>query len=71
MGRINDFVAVHDGDDDVMKSFTVLRESLGITNDLMQEFIEWADTVIFTDTPSPDAAVLFGLIMGLIASDHD
>ncbi len=70
MGRIDDFVAVHDGDDDVMEPFTVLRESLGITDDMMREYTEWADTVIFTDTPTPDAASLFGLIMGLIASDH-
>lgn len=67
---IDDFVAVHNEDDDVMPSFTVLREGLGITDELMEDFINWANRVVFTEEPDPDATALFGLIVGLIAADH-
>lgn len=68
--RIDDFVAVHSDDESVLPAFTVLREGLGITDELMKEFIDWANRVVFTEEPDPDATALFGLIVGLIAADH-
>ena len=70
MRRIEDFIAIHD-ETDVTHATTVLREGLGITDDLMKEFTEWANSVVYSRRdPDPDAAALFGLIVGLIASDH-
>lgn len=68
LGRIQDFVRVHDGDDDVLPPFTVLRESLGITDELMELYSEWAEILLSQEGVA--APMLLGLIVGLIAADY-
>lgn len=70
--RIEDFKAVHDGEEDVSAPFTILRESLGITKDTVHTLYELAEN-LFVDDVTEDhmlSGVLFGLIVGLIASDY-
>lgn len=68
--RFEDFIAVHEAEDDVSEPFAVLRESLGITDEIMRQYTDWADAVVFHVEPSTEAATLFGLMVGLIAADH-
>lgn len=70
--RIEDFKAVHDGEEDVSAPFTILRESLGITEEIVHTLYELAEK-LFVDDVTEDhmlSGVLFGLIVGLIASDY-
>lgn len=67
--RIHDFAAVHQhgNQSDMGEAFTVLRESLGITDDMLSEYVEWAER--FLDSDSAGAPMTLGLMVGLIAAD--
>lgn len=69
--RIEDFKAVNDGKN-LNAPFTILRESLGITEETVHTLYELAEK-LFVDDVTEDhmlSGVLFGLIVGLIASDY-
>jgi hypothetical protein len=67
MRRIQDFASVHYGKGEYLEPLVILRESLGITDEMMEELSEWADELFTTDISGP---LLLGVMMGLIASDH-
>jgi hypothetical protein len=67
MRRIQDFSSVHYGTGEYMEPLTILRESLGITDEIQNELTEWCDTFLEDDVAAP---VLLGVMMGLIAADH-
>lgn len=71
--RIQDFSAVHHGQEDYDEAFTVLRESLGIDIEMIATMTELTEETIDSGDDDKDtlmAGVLFGLMMGLIASDY-
>jgi hypothetical protein len=71
-GRIADFKAVHHGDEDVSEPFQILSESLGVTPELTETLYELSDELFVEDVTDDHllVGVLFGLMLGLIASDH-
>lgn len=71
-GRIEDFKAVHEGDEDLREPFAILSESLGITSELTGTLYELAEDLFIDDVTEDHmlAGIIFGLIVGLIASDH-
>ena len=71
-GRIQDFKAVHKGDDDLVEPFAILSESLGITPELTSTLYELAEELFIDDVTEDHllTGILFGLIVGLIAADH-
>jgi hypothetical protein len=67
--RIEDFAAVHSAaDDDLLEALAILRESLGISDEMMNNLAEWAEIFLGDDVAAP---LLLGLMLGLIAADHD
>ncbi len=67
--RIYDFAAVHQHGDatDRDEALTVLRESLGITDEVLLQFTGWIEEFIGDES----AGALLGLMVGLIAADHE
>lgn len=72
VGRIKDFQTVHDGKEDHDEAFTILRESLGIDLETLATTQELTEEVLPSTTGDYNfmSGVLFGLIVGLIASDY-
>lgn len=71
-GRIEDFKAVHQGDEDLLEPFGILSESLGITPELIVTLRELAEKLFELDVTEEHllAGIFFGLMVGLIASDY-
>lgn len=70
--RITDFSLVHSGTIDPvekLEALTILRASLGLTDDMLVDLDNWVDSI--TGDAGYTPAVLLGLIVGLIAADHE
>lgn len=67
--RIEDFYAVHEGREmpDAIEAVNILRRSLGISDELFNEFHEWAETYGARSVGS----LTLGLMIGLIAADRE
>lgn len=65
--HITDFAAVHHGKGDYNEALFVLRDSLGITEEMVAELGHWCDDFVGLDVSAP---LLLGVMMGLIAADH-
>lgn len=68
--RIEDFYFVQrDGEwADIMRALSVLKESLGITEEIGDYLTTWADE--FLEDNFDHASLLLGLMLGLIAADR-
>lgn len=67
MRHIQDFTAIHYGKGDYQEPLAILRESLGITEEMLAELAEWADDFFSEDSSAP---LILGVMMGLIAADY-
>lgn len=70
LGRFSDFKLVHEGKGDYREAFSILRESLGVSNDVLVMLQEGIEEILNGDDPELIAGTLFGLLIGLIAADY-
>lgn len=69
--RLNDFSEVHQGTEwnEKLEALTVLRASLGISDQMMTDFAKWAAS--FVGVEEYAVPMLLGLMIGLIAADRE
>lgn len=66
--RLEDFYEVQRRNERKDQAFTVLRTSMGLDETLSAHLKEWVESFVGPDyTPG----VLLGLVLGLIAADHE
>lgn len=72
MRRFEEFAVVHHGKGDYEEALTVLRESLGIDQDRLEQYRERIIDILGADGADPGflSGSLLGLIVGLIAADY-
>jgi hypothetical protein len=67
-GRIEDFYSVHGEWRELIRGLSVLRESLGLDDSLVDQLSTWVKD--FTGDPDYTPSILLGLMLGLIVADH-
>ena len=70
MRRIQDFSTVQSGEEwgEQLQALLVLRESLGLDDELLTQFDLWATSFLGDDELS--VPMMMGLMIGLIAADY-
>ena len=69
MRRISDFIAVHSHNEDKGTAMGILRESLGLTDEILEEYARWSEAVLGDEDVV--APMLLGLLVGLLAAEYD
>lgn len=69
-GKLEDFYTVQKDKPfkDKMEAVEILRESLGIDNEMTVELSEWSGDF---NGPGLDGPVMMGLLIGLLATDYE
>jgi hypothetical protein len=68
--RLEDFRDVQGADSKTLsEGLTILREGLGITDEIIDEIAEWAESYAGDRGYGPP--LMLGLMVGLIAADHE
>lgn len=72
MARLGDFKAVHDGKGDYTEAFAVLRESLGISEELLSLYVNWVIEYFGVDGEDDYliTGALWGLVTGLVVAEN-
>lgn len=71
--RIENFYLVHQGSEwaEKIEALMILRDSLGIDDELMNQFVMWSEEFLDVDEAKEyAAAMMIGLMIGLIAADY-